>query len=138
MVLIKSVPVTSSRRFLVSNKAEVSKKPSGHSLISGRHFPKGRNCYGRITLRHRGGGHKRLWRAVDFKRSKLAVPAVVEAIEYDPNRSALLALLKYADGEKSYILAPEGAFFLPPIAREPYWQNASENAKNTIIKLIII
>lgn len=108
MVLIKSVPVTSSCRFLVSNKVEVSKKPAGRSLISGRHFSKGRNCYGRITLRHRGGGHKRLWRAVDFKRSKLAVPAVVEAIEYDPNRSALLALLKYADGEKTYILAPEG------------------------------
>ena len=78
MVLVKSVPVTSSRRFLVSNKVEVSKKPAWRSLVSGRHFSKGRNCYGRITLRHRGGGHKRLWRAVD------------------------------ADGEKAYILAPEG------------------------------
>ena len=79
-MLVKSVPVTSSCRFLVSNKVEVGKKPAGGSLVSGRHFSKGRNCYGRITLRHRGGGHKRLYRTIDFKRSKLAVPAVVEAM----------------------------------------------------------
>ena len=107
MVLVKAVPTTSSRRFLVRNKADVSKKPAERSLVSGRHYCKGRNCYGRITLRHRGGGHKRLYRTIDFKRNKLAVPAVVEAIEYDPNRSANLALLKYVDGEKAYILAPE-------------------------------
>ena len=108
MVLVKAVPTTSSRRFLVSNKADVSKKPAERSLTSGCQYDKGRNCYGRITLRHRGGGHKRRYRTVDFKRTKLTVPAVVEAVEYDPNRSAHLALLKYADGEKTYILAPEG------------------------------
>ena len=74
----------------------------------GVHRKKGRNNGGRVTSRHRGGGHKRLYRIIDFKRNKLSIPAVVEAIEYDPNRSANLALLKYADGEKSYILAPEG------------------------------
>ena len=68
----------------------------------------GRNCYGRITVRHRGGGHKRLYRIIDFKRDKHGVPAKVASIEYDPNRSARIALLHYADGEKRYILAPLG------------------------------
>ncbi|MFH1875008.1 MAG: 50S ribosomal protein L2 [Pseudomonadota bacterium] len=68
----------------------------------------GRNCYGRITARHRGGGSKRKYRIIDFKRNKLDVPATVASIEYDPNRSANIALLNYADGEKKYILAPVG------------------------------
>jgi large subunit ribosomal protein L2 len=68
----------------------------------------GRNCYGRITCRFRGGGHKRRYRVIDFRRDKLGVPAKVSAIEYDPNRSARLALLAYLDGEKRYILAPDG------------------------------
>ena len=108
MVLVKTVPTTPGQRFLVKNKVEISKKPSERKLTFGLHRSKGRNCYGRLTSRRRGGGHKRLYRVIDFKRSKLSIPAVVEAIEYDPNRSANLALLKYADGEKSYILAPEG------------------------------
>lgn len=68
----------------------------------------GRNCYGRITVRHRGGGHKRLYRIIDFKRDKHGIPAKVASIEYDPNRSARIALLHYGDGEKRYILAPLG------------------------------
>ncbi len=108
MVLIKTVPTTPGQRFLVRNKVEITKKSSERKLTVGLHRCKGRNCYGRITSRRRGGGHKRLYRVVDFKREKISIPAIVEAIEYDPNRSANLALLKYADGEKRYILAPEG------------------------------
>lgn len=108
MVLVKTVPTTPGQRFLVKNKTEITKKISERRLTIGVHRKKGRNNGGRVTSRHRGGGHKRLYRIIDFKRNKLSVPAVVEAIEYDPNRSANLALLKYADGEKSYILAPDG------------------------------
>lgn len=108
MVLVKTVPTTPGQRFLVRNKVEITKKSSERKLTVGLHRCKGRNCYGRITSRRRGGGHKRLYRVVDFKREKISIPATVEAIEYDPNRSANLALLKYADGEKRYILAPEG------------------------------
>ncbi|MBP5191617.1 MAG: 50S ribosomal protein L2 [Opitutales bacterium] len=108
MVLVKSAPRTPGQRWLIRNKVEVSKKSPERSLTRGKHSCKGRNNVGRITSWHRGGGHKRSYRVIDFKRSKLSVPAVVEAIEYDPNRSANLALLKYADGEKAYILAPEG------------------------------
>ena len=108
MVLIKTVPTTPGQRFLVRNEVEITKKSSERKLTVGLHRCKGRNCYGRITSRRRGGGHKRLYRVVDFKREKISIPATVEAIEYDPNRSANLALLKYADGEKRYILAPEG------------------------------
>lgn len=68
----------------------------------------GRNCMGRVTARHRGGGHKHMYRLVDFKRNKHAIPAIVERIERDPGRSSLIALLKYADGERRYILAPDG------------------------------
>ena len=108
MVLIKTVPTTPGQRFLVKNKTEITKKPSERKLTMGLHRSKGRNCYGRVTSRRRGGGHKRLYRVIDFKRSKLSIPATVAAIEYDPNRSANIALLNYIDGEKTYILAPEG------------------------------
>src|SRR5262249_56172141 len=72
------------------------------------HKSGGRNNRGRMTARHRGGGHKRLYRVIDFRRDKVGVRAVVEAIEYDPNRSARIALIKYADGARGYILAPVG------------------------------
>lgn len=108
MTLQKSIPLTPGQRFLVKNKSEVSKKDPEKRLTASKHRKKGRNCYGRITSRRRGGGHKRLYRMIDFKRDKFNVPATVEAIEYDPNRSANLALVKYADGDKRYILAPEG------------------------------
>lgn len=87
---------------------EITKDKPERSLISKRQKRAGRNFYGRITVRHRGGGHKRKLRLVDFKREKRGIPARVAAIEYDPNRSARLALLHYADGEKRYIIAPLG------------------------------
>src|SRR2546428_11684523 len=87
---------------------EITKKKPERSLIEPVRKTGGRNAQGRVTVRHRGGGHKRYYRVVDFKRDKDGVPAKVAAIEYDPNRSARLALLRYADGEKRDILAPEG------------------------------
>ena len=92
----------------VSTFEEITKKKPEKSLTQGMHRKAGRNNYGRITVRHRGGGTKRLYRIIDFKRQKLGVPATVEAIEYDPFRTARIALLQYQDGEKSYILAPLG------------------------------
>ena len=87
---------------------EITKTKPERSLIVPKKKRSGRNMYGRITVRHRGGAHKRYIRLVDFKRDKLEVPATVAAIEYDPNRTARLALLHYADGEKRYIVAPVG------------------------------
>ena len=87
---------------------EITKSKPERSLVKERRRRGGRNTYGRITVRHRGGGHKRKIRLVDFKRNKHGVPARVAAIEYDPNRTARLALLNYVDGEKRYILAPVG------------------------------
>src|SRR5262249_60423422 len=91
-----------------SNFAGITKPSPEPSLTAPLPKSGGRNNLGRITTRHRGGGHKRLYRVIDFKRNKDAVPATVAAIEYDPNRSARIALLHYADGEKRYILAPAG------------------------------
>ena len=102
-------PLTPSRRFTVLSATEgLTKKKPEKSLISPRKSTAGRNSAGRITVRHRGSGHKRFCRKVDFKRDKHGIEARVAAIEYDPNRSAHLALLHYADGEKRYILCPAG------------------------------
>jgi len=107
--LKKFKPVTPGQRFAtVPMFDEITKKKPERSLIEPVRKTGGRNAQGRVTVRHRGGGHKRYYRVVDFKRDKDGVPAKVAAIEYDPNRSARLALLRYADGEKRYILAPEG------------------------------
>ena len=108
MPLVDSRPLTPGQRFLTRNKQEVSKKKPERRLVTRIHDKQGRNCYGRITSRRRGGGHKRIYRIIDFRREKLDIPAKVQAIEYDPNRSANIALLAYADGEKRYILAPRG------------------------------
>jgi large subunit ribosomal protein L2 len=103
----KYKPTTPSLRFTtLSDFKDVTKREPEKSLLEPLKKSGGRNIYGRITVRSRGGGHKRMYRIVDFKRNKLDVPAKVEAIEYDPNRSARIALIKYIDGEKSYILAP--------------------------------
>lgn len=100
-------PVTPSRRGMTGHTfEEVTKTVPERSLLVPRRKKGGRNMYGRITVRHRGGGHRRHIRMVDFKRDKRGIPAQVAAIEYDPNRSARLALLHYADGEKRYIIAP--------------------------------
>jgi large subunit ribosomal protein L2 len=102
-------PTTPGRRFATGYTfEEITRDEPEKSLVVSLPRHAGRNNQGRITTRHRGGGHKRLYRLVDFKRDKDGVPARVAAIEYDPNRSARIALLHYADGEKRYILAPVG------------------------------
>ena len=109
MTLVKSRPTSPGRRFVT--------RSVGHALYRGRPEQSllaplkrkgGRNAHGRVTVRHQGGGHKNLYRRIDFRRDKDGIPAKVIRIEYDPNRSAFIALLSYADGEKRYVLAPKG------------------------------
>jgi large subunit ribosomal protein L2 len=109
MALKKNKPYTPSRRFTeLSAFDEITKDRPEASLTTAMSRKSGRNAQGRITVRHRGGGHKRQYRKIDFRRDKRDIPAVVASIEYDPNRSARIALLNYVDGEKRYILAPDG------------------------------
>lgn len=109
MGIKKYKPTTNGRRNMTSSDfAEITKTKPEKSLLVSQSKTAGRNSYGHITVRHRGGGHKRQYRLVDFKRTKDNVPATVKAIEYDPNRSANIALIVYEDGTKSYILAPKG------------------------------
>src|SRR6202042_2910830 len=108
MPIRKPKPTSPGRRFAsYSDFAEVTKTEPERTLVEGLKKSGGRNAHGRKTARHRGGGAKRLYRRIDFKRRKDGVPAKVAAIEYDPNRSSYIALLHYADGEKRYILAPQ-------------------------------
>src|SRR3972149_822782 len=107
MPVKKYKPVTPSLRGITGHTfEEITKSEPEKTLLVPRRGSGGRNVYGRVTVRHRGGGHKRHIRMVDFKRDKREIPAKVAAIEYDPNRTARLALLHYADGEKRYIVAP--------------------------------
>ncbi|PKN91868.1 MAG: 50S ribosomal protein L2 [Chloroflexi bacterium HGW-Chloroflexi-6] len=109
MAVKKYKPVTPGQRGMTGYSFdEITKSKPERSLISPLRKTGGRNMHGRITVRHHGGGHKRFLRLIDFKRDKLGIPARVAAIEYDPNRTARLALLNYVDGEKRYILAPVG------------------------------
>jgi len=109
MATKKQKPTSPGRRFqTVSDFAEITKSKPEKALLSKKTKTGGRNTHGRITSRHRGGGHKRRYRIIDFRRNKDGVPAKVAAIEYDPNRNARIALLHYKDGEKRYILAPVG------------------------------
>lgn len=109
MAIKKFRPTSPGRRFMtVSAFDEVTKTEPERSLLAPLQRKGGRNSFGRITVRHRGGGHKRQYRIIDFRRNKDGIPAKVAGIEYDPNRSANIALLNYADGEKRYILAPVG------------------------------
>ena len=109
MAVNKRKPTSPGRRFqTVSDFSEITRSRPEKSLLSPRASKGGRNNKGRITSRHRGGGHKRRYRVIDFRRDKDGVPAKVAAIEYDPNRNARIALLHYVDGEKRYILAPVG------------------------------
>ncbi|VGO20548.1 50S ribosomal protein L2 [Pontiella sulfatireligans] len=102
-------PYTPSRRHMVlSDFADITKSSPERSLVKAKKSNAGRNSAGRISVRHRGGGHKRRYRVIDFKRDKFGIPAKVASVEYDPNRSARIALLHYADGEKRYIIAPVG------------------------------
>ncbi|HUO99931.1 MAG TPA: 50S ribosomal protein L2 [Gemmatimonadota bacterium] len=103
----KFKPITPSSRFrTVHDRSGLTKKEAERSLVEPIHKTGGRNSYGHITSRRRGGGHKRRYRRIDFKRDKHGIPGRVAAIEYDPNRSANIALIHYVDGEKRYILAP--------------------------------
>jgi len=109
MPIKKYSPVTPSRRFTtVVTREDITKQTPEKSLTVGKKRSGGRSSLGEITIWWRGGGHKKSYRAIDFKRDKAGVPAKVAAIEYDPNRSARIALLNYADGEKRYIIAPAG------------------------------
>jgi large subunit ribosomal protein L2 len=110
MAIKKYKPTSPGRRGMSSQDfGSITKRENApeKSLVEGKHSSGGRNTYGRTTSRFRGGGHKRRYRLIDFKRDKVGVPATVASIEYDPNRSARIALLHYADGEKRYILSPE-------------------------------
>lgn len=109
MAIKRYKPTSSARRFMtVSAFDEITAKKPEKSLLEDQRKSGGRNAQGKITVRHIGGGNRRKYRIIDFKRSKDGVPAVVKSIEYDPNRSANIALLYYADGAKAYILAPVG------------------------------
>jgi large subunit ribosomal protein L2 len=110
MALKQHRPLTPTQRYYVANKNEKisTENTPVRGLVKAKKRSGGRNAYGRVTSRRRGGGHKRQYRVIDFRRDKLDIPATVQAIEYDPNRSANLALLAYADGEKRYILASRG------------------------------
>jgi large subunit ribosomal protein L2 len=108
MALISRKPTSAGRRFQTSSDfAEISRTAPEKSLVKTLKKTGGRNNVGRVTAAHRGGGHKRRYRLIDFKRNKLEVPAKVASIEYDPNRTTRIALLHYLDGEKRYILAPQ-------------------------------
>jgi large subunit ribosomal protein L2 len=109
MAVVKAKPTSPGRRFVVKvTSAELHKGAPYEPLVAKKSKSGGRNNLGRITTRHRGGGHKQRYRIVDFKRDKDSVPGVIERLEYDPNRTAHLALIKYADGERRYIIAPAG------------------------------
>jgi len=109
MPIRKLKPDTPSRRYMtISTFEEITKKKPERKLTTALRKTGGRNNKGRITSRHRGGGHRRRYRILDFKRNKYDMTAVIESIEYDPNRSSHIALLKYEDGEKRYIIAPDG------------------------------
>lgn len=108
MALKKFKPTSAGRRHaILLDRSELSKVEPFHGLVAKKNSTGGRNNRGKITVRHRGAGVKNLYRVIDFRRDKFNIPAVVETIEYDPNRTAFIALLKYADGERRYILAPD-------------------------------
>jgi len=109
MALRKYKPITAGTRWRIGNAyAEITTNTPEKSLVEKQKSTAGRNAQGRRSMRYMGGGNKTMYRIIDFKRSKKDIPAVVKTIEYDPNRTAFIALLAYADGEKRYILAPQG------------------------------
>ncbi len=129
MAIKEFKPVTPSRRYMtVSTFEEVTRDHPEKSLLAPLKKRAGRNRMGRITSRRRGGGHKRKYRMIDFKRDKEGIPARVHSIEYDPNRSALIALLHYRDGEKRYILAPLGIKAGDTVISDPEADIISGNA----------
>ena len=120
MAVVKTKPTSPGRRFVVKVvNPELHKGAPHKALLAPQSKTGGRNNAGRITTRHRGGGHKQHYRIIDWKRTKDGIPAVVERLEYDPNRTANIALLKYADGERRYIIAPKGVHAGDPIMSGP-------------------
>ena len=120
MAVVKTKPTSPGRRFVVKVvDSELHKGAPHKALLTPQKKSGGRNNAGRITTRHRGGGHKQHYRIIDWKRNKDGIPAVVERLEYDPNRTANIALLKYADGERRYIIAPKGVHAGDPIMSGP-------------------
>ena len=120
MAVVKAKPTSPGRRFQVRVVSkDLHKGEPVKGLVEKKSKSGGRNNLGRITTRHRGGGHKQRYRTVDFKRNKDGIPATVERLEYDPNRTAHLALLKYADGERRYVIAPKGVKSGDPIMSGP-------------------
>ncbi len=116
MAIVKRKPTSPGSRFVVSVKTEGLHKGSPYApLLEKKTRSGGRNNAGRITVRHKGGGHAKKYRKIDFKRSKIDIPAKIERIEYDPNRSANIALVLYADGERRYIIAPKGISVNDPV-----------------------
>src|SRR5258708_3183278 len=135
MAVIQLNPRTPGQRFMqIADFSELTKKEPEKSVLVPVKRTGGRNNRGRMTSRHRGGGHKRRLRLIDFKRNRDGIPAVVAALEYDPNRSANIALLHYADGVKTYILAPVG---LKVAEKVKQGENAAINPGNARIPRII-
>jgi large subunit ribosomal protein L2 len=129
MALKKFRPTTASRRFAVlSGFDEITASEPERSLVKSMKQKAGRNSKGRVTVRHRGGGHKRRYRIIDYRRDKTGVPGKIAEIEYDPNRSANIALVHYVDGEKRYILAPLGLRKGSEIVSGPDVEPATGNA----------
>src|SRR5688572_5934483 len=109
MAIRKTNPTSAGRRgYSYSDQSDITASEPLKKLLAHKVNTGGRNNYGRTTSRFRGGGHKRRYRIIDFRRNKIGVPATVATIEYDPNRTSRIALLHYADGDKTYILAPDG------------------------------
>ena len=122
-------PTTAARRQMtVTDYSQLSKVAPEKSLVESLKTNSGRNSYGRITVRHRGGGNRRKYRVIDFKREKAGVPAQVLTLEYDPNRSAHIALVQYEDVEKRYIIAPNGLKVGDPVVSGPEADNIAGNA----------
>ena len=129
MAIRKLRPMTPATRFYsISTFEEITKKTPEKTLLEPIKKSGGRNSMGRITSRHRGGGHKRQYRVIDFKRDKRGMPAKIVAIEYDPNRSCRIALIQYRDGEKRYILAAEGLKIGASVASGPEVEVQTGNA----------
>ena len=138
MSLHKAKPTSAGRRFVVEVKTDgLYKGKPYEALVDKKSSKGGRNNNGRITVRHRGGGHKQRYRMIDFKRDKDGIPGVVERLEYDPNRSAHIALVKYVDGERRYILAPKGVREGAPITEDVIWSCTTCRACESICPLHI-
>jgi large subunit ribosomal protein L2 len=121
MALVKAKPTSAGRRFVLQVKTpELHKGEPYRPLLEKQTKKGGRNNNGRITVRHQGGGHKQHYRIIDFKRNKDGIPGKIERLEYDPNRSAHIALVLYADGERRYIIAPKGLSAGAPIMSGPH------------------